>query len=97
MAKKDYYEKLNEEQINEGIAAFIKYGPIKAGSITVDNFNLYKLLYAYFGSVEKREQMNRIAEEYEKKIDLLDRQIDNLVYELYELTAEEIKIVEGSV
>lgn len=25
----------------------------------------------------------------------LDRQIDNLVYELYDLTAEEIAIVEG--
>ena len=32
-----------------------------------------------------------------KKIDLIDRQIDNLVYELYELTPEEIKIVEESV
>ena len=29
------------------------------------------------------------------KKDLLDRQIDNFVYELYELTPEEIKIVEG--
>ena len=67
MVKKDYYESLNIDQINEGIAALIKYGPIKAGSITVDNFNLYKLLYAYFGSVKKREQMNRIAEEYEKE------------------------------
>ena len=34
---------------------------------------------------------------WKKKIDLLDRQIDNLVYELYELTPEEIKIVEESV
>ncbi len=67
MTKKDYYERINGEQIDEGIAAFIKYGPIKAGSITVDKFNLYKLLYAYFGSVKKREQMNRIAEEYEKE------------------------------
>ena len=34
---------------------------------------------------------------WKKKIELLDRQIDNLVYELYELTPEEIKIVEESV
>jgi hypothetical protein len=27
---------------------------------------------------------------------MLDRQIDNLVYELYDLTPEEIAIVEGS-
>jgi len=33
---------------------------------------------------------------WQKKIDLLDKQIDNLVYELYEITGEEIKIVEES-
>ena len=32
---------------------------------------------------------------YQQKVDILDRQIDMLVYELYELTPEEIKIVEG--
>ena len=31
---------------------------------------------------------------YEQKCNGLDRQIDNLVYELYGLTEEEIKIVE---
>ncbi|MBU4120190.1 MAG: hypothetical protein ABIK91_01605 [Pseudomonadota bacterium] len=30
-----------------------------------------------------------------RQIDAADRQIDRLVYELYELTGEEIKIVEG--
>jgi len=30
-----------------------------------------------------------------RQIDSTDRQIDNLVYELYGLTEEEIKIVEG--
>ncbi len=30
----------------------------------------------------------------ERQIDATDRQIDRLVYELYELTEEEIKIVE---
>lgn len=33
---------------------------------------------------------------YQQKIGLIDRQIDDLVYELYGLTKEEIKIVEGS-
>ena len=33
---------------------------------------------------------------YENKCATLDRQIDNLVYELYDLTSEEIAIVEGS-
>lgn len=32
---------------------------------------------------------------YKKQIDILDNQIDKLVYELYNLTDEEIKIVEG--
>ena len=32
----------------------------------------------------------------QQKCDLLDKQIDKLVYELYELTEEEIKIVEGA-
>lgn len=32
---------------------------------------------------------------YESKCATLDRQIDNLVYELYDLTPEEIAIVEG--
>ena len=31
---------------------------------------------------------------YQKKIDLLDNQIDKLVFELYELTEEDIKIME---
>ena len=33
---------------------------------------------------------------YESKCATLDRQIDQLVYELYDLTPEEIAIVEGS-
>jgi type II restriction/modification system DNA methylase subunit YeeA len=31
----------------------------------------------------------------QRQIDATDKQIDNLVYELYGLTEEEIKIVEG--
>ena len=33
---------------------------------------------------------------YENKCQSLDRQIDQLVYELYDLTADEIKLVEGA-
>jgi hypothetical protein len=32
---------------------------------------------------------------YQRQIDATDRQIDALVYELYELTDEEIRIIEG--
>lgn len=33
---------------------------------------------------------------YKTQIDLLDHQIDTLVYKLYDLTKEEIKVVEES-
>ena len=33
---------------------------------------------------------------YQKKADIIDKQIDTLVYELYGLTDEEIKIVESA-
>ena len=32
---------------------------------------------------------------FKQKIEIIDKQIDELVYKLYELTDEEIKIVEG--
>jgi hypothetical protein len=32
---------------------------------------------------------------YQRQIDATDREIDKLVYELYGLTEEEVKIVEG--
>ncbi len=34
---------------------------------------------------------------YQKEADNLDKQIDQLVYELYELTPKEIKVVESGV
>ena len=39
---------------------------------------------------------DRDRDHYESKCAVLDRQIDELVYELYELTADEIAIVEAS-
>ncbi|NLF11039.1 MAG: hypothetical protein GX597_04555 [Anaerolineaceae bacterium] len=34
---------------------------------------------------------------YQRQIEAIDRQIDGLVYELYDLSAEEIAIVEGAI
>ncbi len=34
---------------------------------------------------------------YQKKIKIINKQIDDLVYELYGLTEEEIKIIEDSI
>jgi len=38
---------------------------------------------------------SRSREQLQRRIDATDKQIDRLVYELYELTEEEIKMVEG--
>ena len=40
-------------------------------------------------------RMERDKELYERQIKLVDAQIDRLVYGLYRLTEEEIKVVEG--
>jgi hypothetical protein len=41
-------------------------------------------------------QSERDRDYYGDKCAALDRQIDNLVYDLYGLTADEIRIVEGA-
>jgi adenine-specific DNA-methyltransferase len=40
-------------------------------------------------------RMDRDKELYERQIKILDKQIDRLVYDLYELTDDEVKVVEG--
>ena len=40
-------------------------------------------------------RMERDKELYERQIRLVDAQIDRLVYELYGLTEEEVRVVEG--
>jgi type II restriction/modification system DNA methylase subunit YeeA len=50
-------------------------------------------------SLHKKLQEARIPHEQtalQRQIEATDRQIDALVYELYGLTEEEIKIIEGS-
>jgi hypothetical protein len=42
-------------------------------------------------------RMERDKELYERQIKVVDAQIDRLVYDLYGLTGEEIKVVEGSI
>jgi len=42
-------------------------------------------------------KMERDKEIYERQIKIVDEQIDWLVYELYGLTEEEVKVVEGSI
>ena len=40
-------------------------------------------------------RMEQDNELYERQIKMVDAQIDRLVYELYGLTEEEVKVVEG--
>jgi hypothetical protein len=40
-------------------------------------------------------KMERDKELYERQIKVVDKQIDGLVYDLYGLTEEEMKVVEG--
>ena len=41
--------------------------------------------------------MDRDKELYERRIKIVDAQIDRLVYDLYGLTEEEIGVVEGTI
>jgi len=41
--------------------------------------------------------MERDKELYERQIKIVDAQIDQLVYELYGLTEEEVKVVVGTI
>ena len=72
--------------------------------------NGYQLIFQYFGQIpiptvpESQqipiiEKVNQIIElkqtDNQADTNILERQIDQLVYELYDLTAEEIGIIEG--
>ena len=43
----------------------------------------------------REARMEQDKELYERQIRIVDTQIDRLVYELYGLTEEEVKVVEG--
>lgn len=51
----------------------------------------------YIELVDKSEEAKTAQEQtlLQRQIDATDKQIDKMVYKLYELTPEEIKIVEG--
>jgi adenine-specific DNA-methyltransferase len=49
-----------------------------------------------FAAKKQLAVTQRDSEQLQHKFDYLDGEIDKLVYELYGLTAEEIRIVEGN-
>ena len=56
-------------------------------SLVEQMLSTQKKLHETSSPIEKKQ--------YQQEADILDKQIDTLVYELYELTPEEVKIVEG--
>ena len=59
-------------------------------SQTATNLRLAKWRYAPAATIPADEEL------YQRQIEATDRQIDALVYELYGLTEEEVRIVEAS-
>jgi hypothetical protein len=51
----------------------------------------------YFRSKYHKTRMEQDKELYERQIKMVDAQIDRLVYALYGLTEEEVKVVEDRV
>jgi hypothetical protein len=75
--------------------------PILDINKTKDKLNIKKMVEMVDQMLEVQKKYYNAKTEnektiYKKQIDILDKQIDRLVYKLYELTKEEIKIVEGS-
>ena len=65
-----------------------------------EKFSHDKIVNSIDQMLEARKQLQTVTTDkdktyYERRCETLDRQIDQLVYELYRLTEEEIKIVEG--
>jgi len=65
------------------------------------NFDLHDNYADTGGMLQAQKEYQNIDSESEKKIlqqkiNLIDKQIDTLIYKLYELTDEEIKIIEES-
>jgi hypothetical protein len=76
--------------------------PILDINKTKDKLNIDNMVEMVEQMLEIQKKYHSVKLENEKKmfkkqIDILDNQIDQLVYELYGLTEEEIKIVEGNV
>ena len=79
---------------------YIEQLPIKPITTKEEKSFTWRSCYSCHENARNKKQIATAKTEGEKdflenKCNNLDRQIDNLVYKLYELTEEEIKIVEG--
>ena len=99
-----------ENIVQENNRTFAQVKPINVRKIPIPKLDLSKPKQKsqHDRMVERVDQMldtqkklyasksEQDRKHYQQKADILDKQIDTLVYELYELTAEEIKVVEGA-
>jgi hypothetical protein len=65
--------------------------PPLSSSISIHAFILVLALHKQLAAAKIEHEKTSL----QRQIEATDRQIDTLVYELYELTEEEIRIVEG--
>jgi len=74
--------------------------PAIINSLTINEFKYEKILDLVTQMLAAKKQLQQVKTEsdknyLERKCETIDRQIDALVYQLYGLTEDEIKIVEG--
>jgi hypothetical protein len=77
-------------------AQYVDYFPVSPNALAKEGSGLATLADSML-SLHKRlsaERLPQRREQIQREIDATDRQIDQLVYQLYGLTDEEIKIVE---
>ena len=95
-----YYQNIINNERGEALAQ-VKRGHIAILPIAVSN-EFSDTLVSLVDQMLSAQKECRSAKSdsdkklYEQKISMLDKKIDDLVYKLYGLTAEEIKIVEGN-
>ena len=85
-----YYQNIVNNEVGEALAQ-VKRGHLAALPIPKINNSVFPTIETLIKEVLNRKQENNFAD-----IDSLEIKIDQLVYQLYELTEEEIKIIENS-
>jgi adenine-specific DNA-methyltransferase len=79
----------------------LKLLPIKTDFTNTEQNKVYKIVSLVDSMLTIQKQLHEAKSEtdkklYQQKADILDEQIDALVYELYGLTSEEIQIIENN-
>ncbi len=95
-----YYQNILNPEKGEALAQ-VKRGHIAQLPINIADTNAMKSITSLVDQMLETKKKAHSAKtesdkkHYQQKIEILDKQIDDLVYELYDLTKEEIAVVEG--